>query len=110
MPQLNCGTSEMLRQLKRYSRCVRRHAVAFTIEQEQRAVAGGLEVAVVSAVFLLAIDRELGAVHVQHHPLRRIDGFRLREQFSIDRNQTGKVSFLNIGDDNRPGDMSAAAL
>jgi len=84
----------MLRQLKRRRQRVRRHAAAFTIEQEQRAVAGGLEIAVVSGVFLLGMNRELGAGHVQHHRLRRADGFRLREQFSVGRNPTGKVSFL----------------
>jgi hypothetical protein len=33
-------------------------------------IVGRLEVAVVGAVFLLAIDRDLGAVDIEHHSLR----------------------------------------
>ena len=35
--------------------------------------------AVVGALLLLAIDWNLGRVHVQHHPLRRVEGFHLGE-------------------------------
>ena len=47
--------------------------------------------AVVGAVLLLSVDRDLGAVHVQHHPLRGIDGFRLSDQSPVDCFQTSKV-------------------
>jgi hypothetical protein len=68
-----------------------RQAVAFAVEQQQRMVAGGLEVSVVgalfprlaplfddqpedgespwpAALFLAAVNRDFGAVHVEHHP------------------------------------------
>jgi hypothetical protein len=41
----------------------------------------------------LAIDRDLGAVHVQYHPLQRLDGFRLGDQLSVDRSQACEVPF-----------------
>ena len=55
------------------------HAVAFTIEQQQRMVTGGLEVAVVSTLLLYAVNRDLGAVHIQHDAPRRIDSFGSRD-------------------------------
>ena len=57
-------------------------------------IAGGLEVAVVGALLLLAIYRNLGAVHVQHYALRRFDAFRLADQLAIDRGQPGEILFL----------------
>jgi hypothetical protein len=39
-------------------------AVALAIEQQQRVIAGGLEVSIVGSVFLLAVDGDLGAIHV----------------------------------------------
>jgi hypothetical protein len=45
-------------------------AVALAIEQQQWMIAGGLEVAVVSTVLLLAIDHDFSTVHVQHYPSR----------------------------------------
>ena len=44
--------------------------VAFAAEQQQRMIAGGLEVAVVCTVFLAAINRDLCAVHIKHYPSR----------------------------------------
>lgn len=46
--------------------------------------------AVVGALLLLAKDRDLGQVHIQHYPLCRVDGFDLRD-LAIDRRQTGKI-------------------
>ena len=46
----------------------RRQAVALVVEQQQRMIAGGLEVSVVGALLLAAVDRDFGAVHVQHYP------------------------------------------
>jgi hypothetical protein len=37
-----------------------RQAVAFAVEQQQRVIAGTLEVAVVGALLLFAVDRNLG--------------------------------------------------
>ena len=47
-----------------------RQTVAFPIEQQQRVIAGGLEMSVVGALLLVAVDRDLRAVDVQYHPLR----------------------------------------
>ena len=71
-----------------------RQAVAFPIEKQQRMVADGLEVAIVSATFLPAINRDLGAVHVQHHAVGRIDHLRLGDQIAADPRQTGEVFSL----------------
>jgi uncharacterized membrane protein YeaQ/YmgE (transglycosylase-associated protein family) len=38
--------------------------VTLAIEQQQRVIAGGLEVAVVGAILLLAVYRDLSRVHV----------------------------------------------
>jgi hypothetical protein len=38
-------------------------------------VTGGLEVAVLGALLLLAIYRDFSTVHIQHDALRRIDSF-----------------------------------
>ena len=53
-----------------------RQTVTLAIEQQQRVITGGLEVPVVGTLLLLAVDRNLGRVHVQHHPLRGIHSFR----------------------------------
>ncbi len=42
--------------------------VALSIEQQQRVIAGGLEVPVVSALLLLSIHRDFGGIHVEHGP------------------------------------------
>jgi hypothetical protein len=44
--------------------------VAFTVEQQQGMITGGLEVAVVSTLLLPTMDPDFGAVHVQHYPSR----------------------------------------
>jgi hypothetical protein len=41
-------------------------------------------VAVVGALLLLAVNRNLRAVHVQHDPLWGIEGFRLADEFAVD--------------------------
>jgi hypothetical protein len=57
--------------------------VAFTIEQQQGMIPSGLEMSVVDALLLVAIDRDLGAVDVQHHPLAGIERFGLRDQLPV---------------------------
>jgi hypothetical protein len=51
-------------------------------------------VSVVGTVFLLAVDWDLGAVHVSHDSLRRIDGLRLCDELPVDLCQTRKVFVL----------------
>jgi len=51
-------------------------------------------VAVVGALLLLAIHRNLGRVHVQHDPLRGIEGFRLGDKLSVDAGQAAEVLLL----------------
>src|ERR1017187_7576156 len=48
---------------------LRRQTVALPVEQQQRVIAGRFVVFVVGALFLLAIHRDLCAIHVQHHAL-----------------------------------------
>src|ERR1035438_4401533 len=48
---------------------LRRKTVALASEQQQRVIAGRFVVFVVGALFLLAIRRDLCAIHVQHHAL-----------------------------------------
>jgi len=72
----------------------RRQAGAFPIEQQQRVIAGGLIVPVVGAVLLLALHWNLGAVHVQHYPLWRIDGLGLGDEFAIAAGQATEVVLL----------------
>jgi hypothetical protein len=45
-------------------------ALAVKVKQQQRMITGGLEVAVVRAVLLPAMDPHFGAVHVQHYSPR----------------------------------------
>jgi hypothetical protein len=59
-------------------------------------VAGGLEVPVIGALLLSAVDRDLGAVHVQHYPVGRIDDLRLSDQIAADPRQTGQVFWLAV--------------
>src|SRR5450759_575910 len=73
---------------------LRSETVALAVEQQQRVIAGGLEVPVVGAVLLLPVHRDLCAVHVQHHALRRIDRFRPGNQLPVDRGQPGEILFL----------------
>jgi hypothetical protein len=68
-----------------------RQTVTFPVEQQQRMIAGGLEVTVVSALLLLTVNADLGGIYVQHHSLRGGDGFCFADQFSIDPGQTRKV-------------------
>ncbi len=46
--------------LRQYQIALGGEAVAFAVEQQQGMITGGLEVAVVGAVLLLAVDRNLG--------------------------------------------------
>jgi hypothetical protein len=54
-----------------------RQAVAFTIEQRQRVVTGGFEVAVVRTLLLFAVNRDLGAVQYSQNYAREIPAFWL---------------------------------
>jgi hypothetical protein len=54
-------------------------AVALAVEQQQRMITGGLEVAVVRTVLLPAMDPDFGAVHIQHDSPRRSDSFGPRD-------------------------------
>ena len=45
---------------------LRRQTVAVSIKQQQRVITHGLEVPVVGAILLFAVDRNLGRIHVQH--------------------------------------------
>ena len=49
---------------------------------------------VVGALLPSAVNRDLGAVHVQHHAVGRIDDLRLGDQVAADPRQTGKVFWL----------------
>jgi len=71
-----------------------RQTITVPVEQQQWVIAGRLEMPVVGSVLLLAVDRDLSAVHVQHHPLLRIHRFRLGNQVPADRFQTGQVLLL----------------
>ena len=71
-----------------------RQTVTLATEQQQRVIAGRFKVPVVGAILLFAVDRDLGAVHVQHHPARRIHSFRPGDQIPVDRCQTSKVLVL----------------
>ena len=46
------------------------------------------------ALLLVAVDRDLGRVHVQHHALGRIEGLGPGKQLPIDCGQTGEVLVL----------------
>src|ERR1019366_3018334 len=46
-----------------------RQTVSFPVEQQQRVIAGGLKMPVVSTLLLFSVDRNFRAVHIQHHPL-----------------------------------------
>ena len=50
--------------------------------------------AVVGALLLLAVNRDLGRVHIQHCPLLRVDGFGLGDEFAVDAGQTAEVLLL----------------
>jgi hypothetical protein len=46
-----------------------RQTIALAVEQQERVVAGGLELAVVSALLLLSIHRDLGGIQVEDRPV-----------------------------------------
>ncbi len=50
-----------------------RQTVPIPLEEQKRVTAGGFEVAVVRAVLVPAVDRDLGRVHVQHHPSLKVN-------------------------------------
>ncbi len=68
---------------------LRRQTVALPVEQQKRVITGGLKVAVIGAVLLLPVHRDLGRIHVQHHALRRIECFRPGDQLPVNRGQPG---------------------
>jgi hypothetical protein len=57
-------------------------------------VTGRFKVAVVRALLLLAINRDLSAVYVQYYPSGRIDGFGPADQLPIERGHSGEVVCL----------------
>jgi hypothetical protein len=71
-----------------------RQTVTFSVEQQQRVIAGRFKVPVVGTVLLFSIDRDFRAVHVQHYPLGGIHDLRLHQQLSIDSAQTFQVLVL----------------
>jgi hypothetical protein len=73
---------------------LRRQAITFLIEQQQRVKAGGLEVPVEGTLLLLPIDRNLGRIQVQHRSVVPVDGFRLPDQLPVDPSQTREVLLL----------------
>jgi len=60
-----------------------------------RVAASGLKMPVVGALFLLAIHRNLGRVHIQHYALLRVNGVSLRNQLTINGSETGKILLLS---------------
>ena len=68
-----------------------RQTIALAVEQQQRVVTSRLEVAVVGALLLLAVHRNLGRVHVPHDPLRGIESFRPADEFAVDAVQAAEV-------------------
>ena len=50
--------------------------------------------AVVGALLLLAVDRDLGAVQIKHHAPRGFHRFHSRKQLPVDRRQPGEVLVL----------------
>jgi hypothetical protein len=70
---------------------LRSQTVTFAVEKQQRVIAGGREVAVVGALLLLTVHRNLGRVHVQNDPQRGIQGFRLADEPAVDAGQAAEV-------------------
>ena len=60
---------------------LRRQTIAVLVEQQQWVVADGLEMAVIGAAFLLAMDGALGGVHVENDAIGVVGTFCLRQQF-----------------------------
>ncbi len=73
--------------------CLIRRPPVFTSRccKQQGVIAGGLEVPVIGALLLAAVNRDLGAVHVQHHAVGRIEIERQQQQ-------RGKVVLVFRGD------------
>ena len=59
---------------------LRRQAIPMLVEQQQRVVADRLEMAVVGAALLLAVDRAFGRIHVEHDALGVVLRLGLRHQ------------------------------
>ncbi len=72
-----------------------RQTVTLAIEQQQRVITHGLEVPVVGAILLFAVDRNLGRIHVQHCSVRRIDRFCIADQLSVYPCQPSEVFLLS---------------
>jgi hypothetical protein len=73
---------------------LRRQAIAFAVEQQQRVIASGLEVSVVGDLLLVAVYRGIGTVHVQHFPAVDIWWLPLIRS-PVDRGQAGEVLILS---------------
>jgi len=54
-------------------------------------VAGRFKVAVVGTVLLLAVDQDLGGVHVRYDASGGIHGFYPADEFAVDARQPGEV-------------------
>jgi len=61
------------------------------LEQQQRVVADRLEMAVVGAALLLAVDRAFGRIHVEHDVLGLVLRLGLRHQFAVHSHQPQQV-------------------
>jgi hypothetical protein len=77
-----------------------RQTVAVSVEEQQRMVAGRLEMLVVGALFLRTVHRNLRRIHVQHGPgpdLGTADaGFELLKEFRVAGGQLEGVAFRII--------------
>ena len=66
--------------------------VALPIQQQQRVVAGRLEVAIVGALLLPAVHLYPGRVHAQYDPTLHIEGLGLADEFAVDAGKLRKFS------------------
>ena len=55
---------------------------------------GGVEEPVVGTLLLLAVDRNLGGIHVQDRPVSRVHSFRFPDQCPVESRQSGSVLLL----------------
>ena len=63
------------------------------VEQQQRVIADRLEMAVVGAALLLAVDRAFGRIHVENDPLGVVLRLGLRNQLAVHSHQPQQVIF-----------------
>ena len=70
---------------------LRRHAVAVSVEQEQRVITDRLEVPVVGTAFLLPMHRALAGVHVEHDAVGVVQRLGLSDQVAVHGHQPDEV-------------------